>query len=133
MKLRKEINAQAGGGYFIYVKIGDWECKSWWKAPPKDEKHFHWDYLKDRYPKIRTEKRAEQFNKLWIEMWDKEDKPKACKIIEEFIKEYGYTYKVEDVLEEYPKFKKYYVSHTMEHCINNLEFQIKVLLELWEV
>lgn len=133
MKLRKEINTEGGGGYFIYVKIGNWEHKSWWSAPPKDERHFHWDYLRDRYPKIRTEKRAEKFNQLWIEMWDKEDKPKARKIIEDFIKENRYTFSTDDLLEEYKtKWKKFYVCHSMTVCIKNLEPQLKTLLDLWE-
>lgn len=132
MKLRKIKNNEGGGGYFIYVKVGEREFKSWWQAPPKDEQSFDYSYLRERYPIITTPKRAEQFSELWTEMWNKEDKPKARKIIEEFIKEYGYTWKVEDVLKGYIKSQKYYVSYTMEHCINKLEFQIKTLLDLWE-
>jgi hypothetical protein len=73
MELRKVNNNESGGGYFIYVKIGNREYKSWWQAPPKDEELFDYSYLRDRYSIINTPKRAEQFSKLWIEMW----KPKA--------------------------------------------------------
>jgi hypothetical protein len=65
-------------------------------------------------------------------MWDKENKPKARKIIEDFIKENDYTWDVESILEGYEKSKKYYVSYTMKHCIEKLEPQIKTLLDLWE-
>ena len=133
MKMRKEVNTEGGGGYFIYIKIADREFRSWWSGPPKDEKHFMLHYIRERYSRINTPKRLETFQRLWSEMWDKEDKPKAHKIIEDFIKEYEYTYKVEDILEEYPTWGKTYKSYTMTICIKNLESQIKTLLDLWEV
>jgi hypothetical protein len=134
MKLRKIENNEAGGGYFIYVKVGEKEFESWWQAPPKDEQIFDYSYLRDRYPVITTPKRAKEFSKLWIEMWDKEDKPKARKTIEDFIKENHYSYKVENILDSYQKYwmKKAYTSYTMTHCIKNLEPQIKTLLDMWE-
>lgn len=134
MKIRKEINNQGGGGYFIYVKVGGLEYSSWWSGPPKEEKHFHLDYINERYRIITTEKRLEKFQQLWNEMWDKENKPKARKIIEDFIKKNGYTYRVENILKSYQKcwIKKAYTSYTMTICIKNLEPQIKTLLDLWE-
>lgn len=59
-------------------------------------------------------------------------KPKSYETIENFIKENQYTYKVKDILESYEKLylKNWYVSYTMKHCIENLETEIKDLLEL---
>jgi len=119
-------------GYDITIKIGNKEYKSWWTSPPQESYRFDKEYLKGRYCIITTDKRAKEFSRLWSEMWDKEDKPKARKIIEDFIKEYEYTYKVEDILEEYPTWGKTYKSYTMTICIKNLEPQIKTLLDLWE-
>lgn len=53
-------------------------------------------------------------------------------VIERFINKNGYTYKVQDILESYQdKFLKgYYVSYTMGICIENLENEIRHLLNL---
>lgn len=49
--------------------------------------------------------------------------------IERFIKQNRYTYKVDDILDEYRnKWGKCYVSYTMEHCIKSLEDDIKLCL-----
>lgn len=134
MKMRKEVNTEGGGGYFIYIKIADREFRSWWSGPPKDEKHFMLHYIRERYSRINTPKRLETFQRLWIEMWDRDNKLKARKIIEDFIKENRYTYKVENILDSYQKYwmEKAYTSYTMTRCIENLEPQIKTLLDLWE-
>lgn len=53
----------------------------------------------------------------------------SYKLIYLFIKTNGYPWTVEDVLEEYQKYKNgFYVSYTMEHIIKNNETAIKVLL-----
>lgn len=53
----------------------------------------------------------------------------SYKLIKAFILMNGNTWKVEDVLKEYEKYTKgFYVSHTMEHIIENNELAIKVLL-----
>lgn len=57
-------------------------------------------------------------------------KNQSYKTIKNFIRVNGYTYKVKDILENYQQYwmKGYYVSYTMEHCIKNLENEIKDLL-----
>lgn len=131
MKIRKIKHWNRG--YDIVIKVGNRQYCSWWSSPPKENLICHLEYLRNRYLIITTEKRVQEFKRLWVEMWDKEDKPKARKIIEDFIKESGYTWSVESILEGYIKSKKYYVSYTMGICIKNLEPQIKTLLDLWEV
>lgn len=53
--------------------------------------------------------------------------------IEKFIKDNHYTYKVEDIIEEYKtKWGKAYVSYTMKHCIESLETIIQEYIEKGE-
>jgi hypothetical protein len=50
-----------------------------------------------------------------------------------FIDANRYTYKVEDVIEEYKsKYGKCYISHTMNHCITNLVDSLEIL-EILEI
>jgi len=54
------------------------------------------------------------------------DKPYEA--IEYFIKERGYTYSVEDVLEGYEEYKnRKYISYTMSDCIKNLKKSLKLI------
>ena len=50
--------------------------------------------------------------------------------IEAFIKQRGYTYTVEDILSTYQEYYKrgYYISHSMNVCIEHLETEINALL-----
>ncbi len=120
-------------GYDIIIKVGNKEYISWWTSPPTENFRFDMEYLRNRYYKISTQKRSKEFTRLWNEMWDRENKPKAHDIIEKFIKEEGYTYKVENILDSYQKYwiKKAYTSYTMTICCQKLENQIKTLLDLW--
>jgi len=54
------------------------------------------------------------------------DKPYEA--IKHFIKERGYTYSVEDVIDGYDQYKrKSYISHTMLDCIKNLKKPLKLI------
>lgn len=54
------------------------------------------------------------------------DKPYEA--IEHFIKECGYTYSVEDVIEGYDQYKrKRYISYTMSECIKNLKKPLELI------
>lgn len=61
---------------------------------------------------------------------DNDKKVKAKEKIEKFIQKRGYTYNVSNILETYVDYyaKGYYISHTMEDCIGNLETEIVILL-----
>lgn len=51
--------------------------------------------------------------------------------IKDFIKGNSYTYKVEDIIEEYQtKYGKSYVSYTMNHCIENLVDSLEILSKI---
>lgn len=57
-------------------------------------------------------------------------KRNSFKAIENFIKEYEYTYKVADILKSYKKYwvNGRYTSYTMTICIKHLEEDIRILL-----
>lgn len=58
-------------------------------------------------------------------------KNKSYEIIKNYIKDRGYSYNVQNVLDEYKKYiNGYYVSFTMKDCIENLENEIKDLLSI---
>jgi len=58
-----------------------------------------------------------------------EEKLSPRETIEKFIKNNRYSYKVEDILEEYKnKYGKSYVSYTMEHCCKSLKHEIEALI-----
>ena len=52
--------------------------------------------------------------------------------IKRFIEIYNYTYKVKDIIEDYLKYyvKGYYVSYTMNICIQNNMADIKHLVKM---
>lgn len=51
--------------------------------------------------------------------------------IEDYITKSGYTYTVDDIIDSYQNYYKhgFYVSHTTRDCIENLENEIKTLLD----
>lgn len=56
------------------------------------------------------------------------DKPYEA--IEHFIKERGYTYSVESVIDGYREYKSnHYISYTMEDCVKNLKKPLKLIFE----
>ena len=66
MELTKKFS---NGGYNITVKVGDREYSSYWSAPGETIDHAGLKYISDRYPMIRTEKRAAEFKRLYKELW----------------------------------------------------------------
>ncbi len=59
------------------------------------------------------------------------EKEKARKNVENFIKQRGYTYTVDCLIESYVDYYKkgYYISHTTEDCIHHLENEFEVLTD----
>lgn len=56
------------------------------------------------------------------------DKPYEA--IEHFIKERGYTYSVEDVIDGYKQYKsRKYISYTMSNCVENLKKPLKLIFD----
>lgn len=62
-------------GFYITLEIGNRSNESWWGAPPDNIDHVDLSYLNDRYPLITTEKRVEEFKKLWKDLWKNADTP----------------------------------------------------------
>ena len=73
MKLLKEKGN--GTNTLITVVIGKKQYKSWWTSPPiygidtNCRFDFDMEYLKGRYPIIRTLERAKQFSSLYKNLW----------------------------------------------------------------
>ncbi|MHC1747470.1 MAG: hypothetical protein AB9856_03660 [Cellulosilyticaceae bacterium] len=60
-------------GWDIACQVGGRVYWSWWTSPPEGRLIADQCYLKDRYPIITTEGRANQFKELYKKMWpDKE-------------------------------------------------------------
>lgn len=58
------------------------------------------------------------------------EKPSPLEVIQKFIKDNNYTYKVEDIIEEYKtKWGKSYTSHTMSNCCITLKNELDELIE----
>lgn len=57
-------------------------------------------------------------------------KDKPYEAIEHFIKERGYTYSVESVIDGYDQYKrKRYISYTMEDCVKNLKKPLELIYQ----
>lgn len=52
-----------------------------------------------------------------------------------YIKKCGYTYTIEQILENYTKYylNGYYISHTTKDCIKNLENELKLLNKNFDI
>lgn len=68
MKLQKVKNDRCGG-YDIYLIIANRKYHSYWSSPPDKIDHVGLGYLKDRYPKINTQKRMNEFKELYKNLW----------------------------------------------------------------
>ena len=66
MKVSKKFS---NGGYHITVEIGGKEYSSYWSAPGDSIDHAGLQYITDRYPIIKTEKRAVEFKRLYKNLW----------------------------------------------------------------
>jgi hypothetical protein len=55
----------------------------------------------------------------------------AINNIEDFVKERGYTYTVEQMLDSYVKYYKngWYISHSMKDCVKHLGQELELLSE----
>jgi len=69
MKVRKEVSPN--GGCYILVGIGSREWSSYWSAPSESIDHAGLSYITDRYPIIRTDKRAVEFKRQYKNLWIK--------------------------------------------------------------
>lgn len=67
MRLEKVRNRNRG--YNIYLIIANREYGSHWTSPPKSVDHADLGYLQDRYPKINTNIRMNQFKELYKNLW----------------------------------------------------------------
>jgi hypothetical protein len=68
MKLTKE---KWNNGYTITLIIGKRTQSSWWSSPQKRAMKLWKDYLVGRYTLITTEKRANEFERLYAKLWGK--------------------------------------------------------------
>ena len=66
MKVSKRFS---NGGYYIKVEVGSKVSTSYWSAPGESIDHAGLQYITDRYPMIRTEKRAAEFKRLYKNLW----------------------------------------------------------------
>ena len=86
MEMRKEKhlmnNKGETKGYDIIIKVGNKEYSSWWTSPPKENFIFDKDYLKDRYWIIITDKRAQEFSRLWSEICIKNLEPQIKTLLD---------------------------------------------------
>jgi hypothetical protein len=67
LKVRKESGKYSG--YNVIVEIGNKSWSSYFSAPSESVDHAGLKYLTDRYPIITTEKRAEEFKRLYKNLW----------------------------------------------------------------
>jgi hypothetical protein len=65
----KVSKSLSNGGYHITVEIGGREWSSYWSAPGDSIDHAGLRYITDRYPIIRTEKRASEFKRQYKNLW----------------------------------------------------------------
>ena len=108
MKVSKEPGKSSG--FNISDEIGGRVWSSYWSAPGESIDHAGLRYLSDRYPIIKTEKRAAEFKKQYKGLWQKEDikhelktLPKYFKAVKEGIKTFEVrkddrNYQVGDIL-----------------------------------
>jgi hypothetical protein len=72
MRVWKEPNRQ--GGFYVCTKIGKRENRSFFSAPSNDIDHADLGYISNRFPIVNTEKRAEDFKRLYKNSWIKVSK-----------------------------------------------------------
>lgn len=56
-------------GYNIYLTIGKNTYTSYWSSPQESIDHASLEYIKDRYPAVKTKTRMEEFKELYKNLW----------------------------------------------------------------
>lgn len=79
MKVSKKDSPN--GGCNISVEIGGREYSSYWSAPGKSIDHAGLQYITDRYPMIKTEKRAAEFKRQYKNLWIEDKEKNINKIL----------------------------------------------------